>query len=73
METIPMYENLYGKVVEMNDRFETLVIWSKELAIENNGRWKPFQITKRRHEFSIDYSWCHVKTLQPDELYLKDK
>lgn len=38
---IPMYEHLYGKQVSMNDRFESIHIWSEELAIKNNGKWKP--------------------------------
>ena len=43
--TIKMYSHLYGKEVTMDDRFETKVIWSEELAIKNNGKWIPKEIT----------------------------
>jgi hypothetical protein len=29
----------------MDDRFETKVIWSEELAIKNNGKWIPKEVT----------------------------
>lgn len=43
--TIEMYSHLYGKEVTMDDRFETKVIWSEELAIKNNGKWIPKAVT----------------------------
>ena len=45
-----MYENLYGSHVQMNDRFETVHIWSEELAIQNEGRFEPQLITKKQYE-----------------------
>jgi hypothetical protein len=42
---IEMYSHLYGKEVTMDDRFETKVIWSEELAIKNNGKWIPKEVT----------------------------
>lgn len=41
---IELYEHLYGCKVQMNDRFESINIWSKELALKNNGRWIPILI-----------------------------
>lgn len=41
---VPMWEHLYGKLVKMDDRFETECYWIKELAVINNGRWEPKEI-----------------------------
>ncbi len=50
---IEMYSHLYGKEVTMDDRFETKVIWSEELAIKNNGKWIPKEITMN-NEFEVE-------------------
>jgi hypothetical protein len=42
---VQLWEHLYGKKVSMNDRFESKHIWSKELAIHNNGRWIPQEVS----------------------------
>ena len=39
----------YGDYVRMDDRFETVHIWSKELEETNAGRWKPFKITEEKY------------------------
>ena len=41
-----MYEDLYGKYVKLNDRFETEHIWNKELALKNKGKWIPKEESK---------------------------
>ena len=33
--SFPLFQDLYGSYVQMDDRFETVHIWSKELAIKN--------------------------------------
>lgn len=40
----------YGDYVRMNDRFETVHIWSKELEEKNAGRFEPLKITKEEYE-----------------------
>ena len=47
---INFFEELFGKYVQMNDRFESVHIWSKELAIKNNGKWIPLEISKEKYE-----------------------
>lgn len=47
-KTILMYEHLYGKQVKVNDRFETICIWSKDLAVLNDGRWVPEEINEQK-------------------------
>ena len=44
------FEKLYGSYVQMDDRFESVHIWSKELAIKNNGKWTPRLISKQEFE-----------------------
>jgi hypothetical protein len=46
-ESFEMYKHLYGKSVEMNDRFESKHIWSEELALKNKGRWIPKEEPKQ--------------------------
>ena len=45
-----MFQELYGSYVQMNDRFETVHIWSEELALKNKGRWVPILINKSKYE-----------------------
>lgn len=40
----------YGDYVQMDDRFETVHIWSKEMEEKNAGRWVPTKITKQQYE-----------------------
>lgn len=46
MNDFNMYEELYGSYVRMDDRFESVHLWSRELALKNAGRWIPELITK---------------------------
>ena len=41
-----LHANLNGKLVQMNDRFETVHVWSEQLALDNAGVWTPTQVTK---------------------------
>lgn len=43
------HEELYGKYVQMDDRFETVHIWNEKLALKNKGRWTPIEITKEQY------------------------
>lgn len=45
-----LFEDLYGDYVQMNDRFESVHIWSKELAIKNKGRWTPILVSKLKYD-----------------------
>ena len=63
------HEHLYSKVVEMNNRGETIHIWSEKEAIENEGKWTPFQITKDKHLWAFDSPWNYVKEIQSDDIY----
>ncbi|MEK6829053.1 MAG: hypothetical protein AABY15_02920 [Nanoarchaeota archaeon] len=56
-ETFPMYEEFYGKYVQMDDRFETVHIWSQELAIRNEGTWEPKLITEEQYQLEKVKSW----------------
>lgn len=46
----PIAEVKYGDYVQMDDRLETVHIWSKEVEKINAGRWKPLKITKEKYE-----------------------
>lgn len=50
----------YGDYVQMNDRFETVHIWSKEVELKNKGRWKPLKITKEVYEKEMKESWNKI-------------
>lgn len=52
-----LYEDLYGHYVQMNDRFETVHIWNKEVATRNQGRWIPLLITKEKYDSEMKESW----------------
>lgn len=45
-----LFQELYGSYVQMNDRFESVHIWSEELALRNRGRWTPILISKAKYE-----------------------
>lgn len=49
-DRFPLFPELYGSYVQMDDRFETVHIWSHELAVKNKGRWTPVVITKSKYE-----------------------
>ncbi len=40
----------YGDYVQMNDRFESVHIWSKDVELKNRGRWTPLKITKEIYD-----------------------
>ena len=48
-----LFEELYGSYVQLNDRFESVHIWSKEIALNNRGRWIPILITKEKFDHEI--------------------
>ena len=50
------FQELYGSYVQMNDRFESVHIWSEELALRNKGRWTPILISKAKYEYEKLYS-----------------
>jgi len=41
----------------MDDRFESVHIWSEELALRNKGRWTPILISKAKYEVEKLHSW----------------
>lgn len=52
-----LFPDLYGSYVKMDDRFETVHIWTKELAIKNKGRWKPTLISKKIYDQENQEYW----------------
>jgi hypothetical protein len=46
-----------GSYVQMDDRFESVHIWSEELALRNKGRWTPLLISKSKYEAEKLHSW----------------
>ncbi len=52
-----LFQELYGSYIQMNDRFETVHIWSEELALRNKGRWTPQLISKSKYEAEKLHSW----------------
>lgn len=55
--SFPLFQDLYGSYVQMDDRFETVYIWNEELAIKNKGRWKPKLISKNVYDQEKQHSW----------------
>lgn len=43
----------YGDYVQMDDRFESVHIWSKELEEKNAGKWNPLKITKEEYDKAL--------------------
>ena len=59
----------YGDYVQMNDRFETVVIWSKEVEekcnrprYEGSVAWTPRKITKEFYDDEMQHSWNKPST-----------
>jgi len=52
-----LFQELYGSYVKMDDRFETVHIWSEELALRNKGKWTPILISKAKYEAEKLHSW----------------
>lgn len=52
-----LFQELYGNYVQMNDRFESVHVWSEELACINKGRWIPILISKAKYETEKLHSW----------------
>lgn len=52
-----LFQELYGSFVQMDDRFESVHIWSEELALKNKGRWTPTLISKAKYEAEKLHSW----------------
>ena len=55
--TPPLFEELYDKYVQVNDRFETVHVWNRELAFHNNGKYVPREITKETYYEEMKHSW----------------
>jgi hypothetical protein len=41
----------------MDDRFETVHIWSEELAMKNEGKWTPKEISKETYDCEKQETW----------------
>lgn len=52
-----LYEDLYGNYIQLDDRFETVHLWSKEIALKNKGRWIPILISKSKYDEQKIHSW----------------
>ena len=52
-----LFQDLYDSYVQMNDRFETVHIWNKELSLKNKGRWIPILISKQKYDQEKQYAW----------------
>lgn len=52
-----LFQELYGSYVQMDDRFESVHIWSENLALRNKGRWTPKLISKAKYEAEKLHSW----------------
>ena len=52
-----LFQELYGKYVQMDDRFETVHIWSEELARKNEGKWTSKEISKDKYDCEKQHSW----------------
>ena len=47
----------YGDYVKMNDRFESVHIWSEELEKKAAGKWTPLKISKEEYDEELKYCW----------------
>lgn len=56
-DSFQLFQELYGSYVQMDDRFESVHIWSEELALKNRGRWTPILISKVKYEDENLHSW----------------
>jgi hypothetical protein len=52
-----LFVELYDKYVQIDDRFETVHIWSEKLAIKNNGKYTPKEISKEMYNSEKLHSW----------------
>lgn len=51
-----LFEEFYGKYVQLDDRFESVHICSEEKAIKNRGRWTPILISKDTYDRELKFS-----------------
>ena len=56
-EDFKKYEELYGSYVQVNDRFDSVHIWSEEVALINKGRYTPTLISKVKYLEEKEKSW----------------
>jgi hypothetical protein len=52
-----LFQELYGQYIQLNDRFESVHIWSEELALKNAGRWTPIKISQAKYKAEMLHSW----------------
>lgn len=55
--SFPLFDNLYSQFVQMDDRFESVHIWSEAHALKNKGRWTPIAISKETYLKEMQHSW----------------
>lgn len=53
----PKYEHLYGKYVQITDRWESVHIWSEQKAEKNMGRWVPTEISEEEYNKEMQHLW----------------
>lgn len=51
--TFNLFPELYGSYVQVNDRFESVHVWSEKLALINKGRWTPVLISKVKYDANV--------------------
>jgi len=47
----------YGDYIQLDDRFESVHIWSKEIEEKINGRWTPYKISKEQYDKEMQEYW----------------
>ena len=52
-----LHKELYGKHVQVNDRFETVLKWNRETAIKNKGKYVPEEISKEKYDAEMKHPW----------------
>ena len=48
-----VWAEYFGKPVSLNDRFETVLIWSLKDALKNEGRWTPKEISQQAYQKAL--------------------
>ena len=55
--SFPLFQELYGSYVQVDDRLESVYIWSEDLALRNKGKLTPILISKAKFEAEKLHSW----------------
>lgn len=62
----------YGAYIQLDDRFETVHIWSKEIQDKIAGKWSAYEITKKEYD-DVKNITNKFRPKEPERRYTKEE